>query len=384
MARSARYRLIDLSTGDAALYGAGDAGITRLEPSDSRAPLVALVPADRCSVVRVDVPEMSASRLAEALRWAVEDAIAGDPEQQHVVPVRRAEDGRLICVVAARADMRRWIEAAGERPALLLPDAACVPRREGEVVFLPRGDRVLVRGADEHFDRLELELLDVMVPELLDACGDSSRLVCLGESVPSDLVEAELRSMAGLPLDELATVALGAEARQLNLMRGEFAPAETAATPRQWRRVGALAGAALVLLFAGAFGEYWVIERERERQTERVESRFAEIFPSITTLVRPRAQAERALAELRGGGSDALVSLLGAVSPLFSGADGVEIISLRFSDRRAEIEIQTPGLGDLEALQRQLQARGLEVDLGNVEVRSGGAGGVLTVGRGPQ
>jgi general secretion pathway protein L len=380
MARYARYRLIDLSTGEAAIFGAGAAGFARLEASDSRAPLVALVPADRCSVVRVDVPEMSAGRLAQALRWAVEDAIAGDPEQQHVVPVRRAQDGRLVCMVAARADMHQWIEAAGERPALVLPDAACVPRQDGEVVLLPRGDRVLARGANEDFDRLEPDLLDVMVPELLDACGDSPRLVWLGDSLPDELPEAEPRSIDKPALDELAAVALGVDARPLNLMRGDFAPADPSASAGQWKRVMALAVAALVLLCAVAFGEYWVVERERQRLTEQVESRFAEVFPSITTLVRPRAQAERALAELRGGGSDRFVSLLGAVSPLFSGADGVEIISLRFADSRAEIELRTPGLADLETLQRQLQARGIRADLGNVEVRSDRAGGVLTVG----
>lgn len=381
MARNARYRLIDLSTGEAAVFGAGAAGFTRLDAADLRAPLVALVPADRCSVVRVDVPEMSAVRLAQALRWAVEDAIAGDPEQQHVVPVRRGQDGRLICMVVARDDLRQWIDAAGERPALLLPDAACVPRGDGEVVLLPMGDRVLARGANEDFDRLEPELLDVMVPELLAACGDSARLVWLGKSLPTELADAEVRSLDRPALDELASVALAAGARQFNLMRGDAAPADASASPGQWKRVVALAVVALVLLFAGALGEYWAIERERERLTQRVESRFTEIFPSITTLVRPRAQAERALAELRSGGSsDAFVSMLAAVSPLLSGAEGVEITSLRFADRNAEIELQTPGLADLEALQRQLQARGLQAELGNVEVRSDRASGVLTVG----
>jgi len=381
MGRSAQYRLIDLSTGDSAAYAVGSGGVERLDEVDPRAPLVALVPADRCSLVHVDVPAMSAGRLEQALRWAVEDAIAGDPEQQHVVPVGRVEDGRLACLVAAHADMRHWLEIAGERPARLLPDAACVPRREGELALLPHDGDILARGAGAAFDRFEPELLDTIVPELLHTGGEALSPVWLGEppAHAAALGEPKVRSPEVAPLDALAGAALDAAAAGFDLMRGDYAPRDTSASPRQKRRLAALAAAAGLLLVAGVAVEVRLIERELDRTRQRVEARLTEVFPSITTIVRPRAQAERALAALRGGGGGELVGLLASISPLFAGAAGVEIASLRYAEGRVEIELATPGLADLEALQRQMRSRGLDVELGNVEVRPDRAIGLLTV-----
>src|SRR6056297_3640805 len=178
MARSECYRLIDVVTEASKTFSVSDGRVMPLDGAEQvKVEMVALVPADRCSLLRVALPEMNPARMSRALRWAIEDAIAGDPEKQHVVPVRRERDGRLTCLVAARADMQRWIENAGERPVCLLPDAACVPRADHELVLMARGDRILARGADEAFDRIEPELLDVIVPELVDACGDDPQLV---------------------------------------------------------------------------------------------------------------------------------------------------------------------------------------------------------------
>lgn len=384
MARGARYRLIDLSTGESACFAASGR-VERIE-DDDRAPLVALVPADRCSVVRVDVPEMSSARLSRALRWAAEDAIAGDPEQQHVVPIRRDVDGRLLCLVAARADMDQWIERAGGRPIRMLPDAACVPAADDELVLLPHADRILVRSGADVFDRLEPELVDSIVPELLDATDEAGRTVWLGSAPPPDLGVEPIQEIGSRPLqrpvlDAMAGEALSERLAAFNLMRGDYAPAETTVSSRQWRTAGFLGSAVLVLALGSVVTEYWLVERERRQLSERVEARFTEIFPSITTVVRPRAQAERALAALRGSDRDRFVELLGAVSPLFLGAEGVDVDSLRYAEGGLEIELATPGLPDLEALQRQLRARGLDSDLANLEVRTDRARGRLTVRR---
>lgn len=381
MARGSRYRLLDLSTGESACFAASGR-VQRIE-SDDRAPLIALVPADRCSVVRVDVPEMSPARLARALRWAAEDAIAGDPEQQHVVPIRRGADGRLLCLVAARADMEQWIERAGGRPIRMLPDAACVPAADGELVMLPHADRILVRSGRDVFDRLEPDLVDSIVPELLDTAGGVRGTVWLGTAPPSDLDlgPIETRPLDRPVLDAMAGEAVGERAAAFNLMRGDFAPAETTVSRRQWRAAGILASVALLLALGVVLTEYWLVERERRQLAERVDARFTEIFPSITSVVRPRAQAERALAELRGGDRDRFVELLGAASPLFLGAEGVVVDSLRYAEGGLEIELATPALQDLEALQRQLGARGLDADLANVEVRTDRTRGRLTIRR---
>jgi len=373
MARSERYRLIHVVTGEVAVFAGIDGHIGPAQDAGAEADLVALVPADRCSLVRVDLPEMSGSRMSQALRWAVEDSIAGDPEQQHVVPVRRAGDGRLLCLVVARDDMDQWLAALPERPSRLVPDAACLPRADDEVVLMQLGDFVLAHGGNDMFDRIEPELLDSLVPEFTESVGAQGRLVWLGDKPPAEIdrFAPEKRSGGASALALLAPAALGSSGAAFNLLQGEYAERDRASAARQWRLTGWLAGLAAFLLLTGALAEYTMLKREQLRLEQAVKARFAELFPDISAIVRPRAQAERALAELRGGSRDRFVQLLGAVSPLFSGARGIEVTSISYIDGTLELELETSSLADLEALQRQLRAQGIGATLQNIEVLSG-------------
>lgn len=379
MPRHSRYRLIDLSTGSSGLFDSGGGPV--VGDDGQAAGLVALVPADRCSVARVALPEMSASRLGRALRWAVEDQIAGDPESQHVVPVRREADGRLACLVVARDDVERWLAELPARPVRMLPDAVCLPRAAGELALLPAGDHVLARAGETTFDRLEPDLLDSFVPELRDHAGDPGRIVWLGDDVPAELgaVELERRPRDAAWLGLLAPAALGEEGERFDLMRGEFGAADRSAAPRQWRFAGWLAALAVFLAFAVAMSEYAVLERERARLDAAVEERLDTLFPEIGRIVRPRAQVERALAALRGNSGDRFVRLAAAAGPVFSGAEGVVVESMAFADGRLELELRTPSLADLEALQRQLRAQGLAADLRDVAVSDDGTRGRIEI-----
>lgn len=344
------------------------------------APLIALVPADRCNVIAVDVPEMSASRLARALRWAAEDALATDAENQHVVPIRRRADGRLDCLVASTADMQAWLERCPRRPSRMLPDAACVPWQPGELVALPVSGAVLVRWGELEFDRVDLDLLDVLLPELIES-ADRPRLIWLGDAVPESLAGLDFEARP-VETHELALLAGPTAASPANLMFGDYPAAGQRDRPR-WRPVAVLAGLAVVLLFSGAATEHWMLERQSERLDREIRTSFSRLFPDITSPQRPRVQAERALAELGGGGHDRFVAMMRTVSPLFSGLDAVEVESLRFAGQRLELALRAPGLDDIEALQKQLEGRGLATSIDGVNVDGNTTSGRLQIAPGP-
>lgn len=333
---------------------------------------VLLVPADRISVFDVELPEMNPRRQAEALRWAIEDRIAGDPEAQHVVPLGRRPDGRLNCAVVARADMQAWIDAAAQPPDRVLPDAACLPQIERTLVLMPFGESVLISAGPLQFDRIEPDLLEDLVPAWLERHPEIEHLVWLGPDAPAQLAGRSLQSQPAPaePLDLLvAAVPSTGPSAPPDLAHGEFGPASDAAAGRWLRRAAVLAGVALLLLLGHGVIERVLLDRARDQAAIRIEQRFAVLFPEITTLQRPLAQAERALAELGGAGSDRFVALMRRVVPLFVGASGIQIESLRYEAARLELLLSLPGMGDLEALQRQLHAAGLDAKVGEVTVQ---------------
>ncbi|MDT8438350.1 MAG: type II secretion system protein GspL [Wenzhouxiangellaceae bacterium] len=346
----------------------------RLERVDR---VVALVPADRCSLLHVELPELSGRRLLEALRWAIEDQIAGDPELQHVVPLGRDAGGRMRCLVVARADMQHWCAAVPvERSAQLLPDAACLPLIEGALVLLELDGQVLARWGQWRFDRFDRALLDVLVAEMLAECADPPRIIAFGQDWPAQLagtaVEQRPLPSALPPAAWLAGQVDTVDAERCNLLQGEFAPRIRRGRTVPRTRLAALAFAAVALLLAAALVEHAWLASERERLAGRVDQRLQGLFPEEARWVRPEAQAARRLAALRGGGEDGLMRGLAAVAPLLQGLDGVQLQALEYRpDQGLQLDLEARELADIEALARQLRGARQLVAVGDVAVRDG-------------
>ncbi len=338
-------------------------------------PWIGLVPADRVSVVAVDLPELRGARLSQALRWAAEDALAGNAEDQHVVPVGRRADGRMTCAVAARTDMQRWCSDAPSL-ARLVPDAAALPRRDGELVLADNGDTVLARWADDGFDRLDADLLEILLPDLVEQARPT-RVVWYGSTAP-DCVESlgpERRDRPDRIEDLLAEHAADSP---VNLMYGDFAAADERNRPRVlW--TAALAMLAVALLIGDAALEALQLDRQAVRLQAEIERRAADAFPGLTLLPgRERAQLERAVRD-RSDADRGLVEVLGRISPLFTGLDDLEVESLTASGDRIDLTLRAPGLPDLEALERQVEQRGLRATVDDVAVESGAVRARMTI-----
>ncbi|MFU8877247.1 MAG: type II secretion system protein GspL, partial [Wenzhouxiangellaceae bacterium] len=377
--RSKYVRLIDLADDRDACFCIDEQGRVDAAPAADAAGCesIALVPADRVSLITVELPRMSPARLEQALRWAVEDRIAGDPAGQHVVPLRRLSGQQLQCMVVARVDMQQWLDRLDHRPTRMLPDAACLPWQPGQVVLAPSAEAVLARWGETEFDRISPDLLDDLLPELSSAPGSAGQArpgetVWLGPGpVPDGIAGLVTRvdEHEGDGLEAMAAVAAGDSAADLDLLRGEFALADAAGDRRRLRWLAGLAAAVLALWVGHALVDYMLLERQHRQQADQLEQRVTELFPEIGVLVRPRAQVERALAELRGVHQDRFVQLVAGANSLIAGAEGLRLNSLSYADGVLELRLQAPSLADFEALQRRARTLDLRAELGDVSVR---------------
>ncbi|MDH4133541.1 MAG: type II secretion system protein GspL, partial [Gammaproteobacteria bacterium] len=79
-------------------------------------------PATETLLTRVTLPTRSRARILQALPFALEDQLLGEPQSQHFIYAIQA-DGSLAVAVTARARMEAWIGAL--RAAGLVPDSLC-------------------------------------------------------------------------------------------------------------------------------------------------------------------------------------------------------------------------------------------------------------------
>ena len=339
------------------------------EQVDQNDPLLALVPADRCNVISIDLPELSGRKLEQALRWAAEDAIAGPIEEQHVAPIQREADGRLRCIVSSRQDMQQWLDSLPRRPQRMLPDAACLPWQAGQISLMQQGRHWLMRWAETGFDRIEADLLDVMLPELV--ATETSNIVCYqtaNDAALPDVLSALEPECIVSDIEPLALLAPPAIDSPVNLMYGDYSPIEPGSRSQRWRLAAVLCGIVALMTVVLGISENWLLARESDQLEQQINQQFRQIFPEITRIQRPRVQAEQAMALLSGGGSDPFLGMASRISQLLSGATGIDVESLNYAAGQINLALKAPGTDDLEALQQQLRRQQLDVTVEQLQV----------------
>jgi len=323
-----------------------------------------LLPASWMHIRTLQLPVMGAAKLAQALPYALEDYLAGDVEQLHVVSSRQQADGSVL-VAAMDAELLQSVlnqlQALGITVQRAVPDALCLPRHADGHSIMPVGDGWLLR--DQHDNAMCLRAEEL---EWLDSAGDRDarwHCYCSSDQTPPDALNGHCQTHPHR--DPLDTLARHAGSCELNLLRGRFARSEDR-SGRLWRAPALAAGILIIVLTGYAISEHWLLQRELTRQQQLVREQMQRAFPDITTIVNPRVQAERALAARSGSGSDALLALLQASAPVLAAQQLTSLQSLEYSDAQLRLQLRTASVTRLDDMLLQLRRQGLAARLEGV------------------
>lgn len=329
-----------------------------------------LVDAAWCMGLKLDLPEMAPARLQQALRWAAEEHLASNAEDEHVVAGPRGADGLLRVLVINRQRMRQLLAPVqGQAVEVVLPDALCLPWQPGQVSLAERGGRILARWGEWDFGSFENEFL----PDLIASIGTpETQWLWHGGQQPSVLAELDIRRLSD---DALTALAPAAMAPIVNLQSGEFSPGSARAAAGWWRWSAGLAAAVVVLAVAAAGLENLMLKRQADSLRSAVEAQFQQSFPEVGRVVpgREREQAERELARLRFGEPAGLLDLMNRSAPLIEAQGRLQLDSLSYRDGLLEISLRAPDVPALDQLEQRLRAVGLNADLQSASMVEGDA-----------
>ena len=331
--------------------------------------------------LKVELPELPAGRLAQALRWAAEEHLAGSAEEEHVVAGRRDEDGRLNCVVISLETMdenfRPFVGKLAER---MVPDALCLPWQPGELALAECSERVLARWGENDFGSFEPDLAEDM---LAGVVPEGVHVVWCGGQRPGWLAPDTVEEA---PVDQSLDQSLleGARNAGVNLLSGRFSPRSAVAARSNWRWVAGLAAGLIVVVIATMAIEVNQLSRQGDRLQGEIEQRFSEVFPDVGRVVRPREQAERELARLRFGQAAGLLDLMNRTAPVIEGQEQVVLDGLNYRDGVLELTLRAPDVAALDQLEQRLRALDLAADVQSASLDEDGASGRIRVAGGGQ
>lgn len=336
-ARETAWALFDAPAGGAAAAplreGAAAPGVPlALDPPPDRT--WAVVPGAAVTVHAVDLPPDASPRHALAgAAFALEDALAADPDDLHFALGLPGTDKRLVAV-ADHAAMAAWtarLAGHGLMADLLVPDFLAMP--DGAAVL---DGVVLARTADGGF-AAEAGL----APWVLETDA------------------ADLPAVSGRDFRAGAYAAL-LPGPAINLLQGRYAPRrDWGAALKPWRRAGALAAGVAAALLGSVAVEGVRLNRQAEAAAVQAEAVFRRALPEVTRVVNPRAQMRAYVQGVRGG-ADGFLALSEVVVGAAAAVEDAEVTSLRFDGRRAEMAatLSLASFDGLERLKTELTRRG--------------------------
>lgn len=365
--------------------------------------VVLLLAASDVTLLRVQVPPLSPSRLRAALPHLVEDQLMSDPAECIVVAGPATDGLRTIAVVN-----RGWLEILtktvstfGARNIAAVPAQLCLPHQSGVV-------SAAVNGQDANLD-LTLRLseqdgigLPIMPEKPESAAHDVVQAICA--LVPKSPVTLyvpppELRSyqdkVEAMPaLEQRITVyadnwsrwIAGAKHAALDLTAGTDAGAGPKTDWRAWRWPIALASAALLINIIGLNIDWLRMKREANALSAAMTQTYRATYPNETVIVDPIAQMHQKIAAAQHDAGQVAPDDFTALAASFGEAWGqvaqapdrknaaLGIAALEYRDRSLIVRLKADGALPTDQMKAALAARNLSLSQpteGVWQIRSG-------------
>jgi type II secretion system protein L len=372
-ARETEWALFDNAN---RLIRRGRAPIAGWPSADNREAVIA---ARHGRLATVKLPPLPLPRVQSAASFALEEQLAGAPEDSHVAPGRQSADGSLRVAIVGAAWMRAF-QAASNRCAIRWQRVLL----ESDLARAPAGGWC---WCSESLDRAGFVRTDsgssiAVGPSHAAALPEELALALAGSGPRPRLVRVDVPGVGQALLERARTQTgvefiagvpwhwSGAQAEAfdsaIDLQVGSFDT--TTATPRMdiarlFQPALSIAGAALAIYVLAGAGE-WLSLQWQLRTLDREMSTLAQIaLGGVAPDVAPASAIARRHGELRHRAglpaSNDLLPLLARAAPAMSAIPGGAIRSLHYADGHVVFDLQKLDPSQTTRLQRELQQQGL-------------------------
>jgi len=380
-------------------------------------------PAGDTVLTSATLPTRSPRKITQALPFALEDRLLGDPESLHFA-YRVESDGSLSVAVTARERLRRWEDAlaqAGIKPVALCPATLLVPWAldcwslafaEGEVLVRTGSASGFVAplslrpgsgqaqtlpptamdggsaGREAIPTGINVEA-DLPPPLLAAALEDAARVQKTPEylvvfNAPSDFPAESWSAQLQVPVRvEQASVWDKQEdpSAPLNLLQGQFEQkGQISGTLRPYFPAAVMLLIWMLGNIGFDLGDWWKLRRQHQEYTREMTNLLMTSFPETKTVLDPAAQMQRSIDALlaRSGKQERdLLPMLSKTATALRADPRVRLRGLRYADHSLTLEISWPATGSPDAVKTALEAGGLRTEMLSLTPRAGEVDGRL-------
>jgi general secretion pathway protein L len=346
---------------------------------------VLVLPAAEVTLAEPDLPPVrGASRIAQAVPFALEEQLASDLENLHfAVGPRNPSASATPVAIVARSIIDRWQaiwEAAGIHPDAAFAESSLIPAAPNATVLVLDEATLHVKRPGAVAYALDALSLATALELALAPSSEGGEHVTFYAGTADyeankDLIEGLRERTATLQVKLLPDGVLPLFAAQLptaravNLLQGPYAPPSSFGSQlRQWRVPAALAAATL-LVFLGAQGvKLWQLRHAEQKLDAEIAQTFESILPG-QPMVDPRAQVQGVLARA-GGGAGALLPAVSLLAQAVAQVPATRVEGMNFRGGVLELRVVAPTIEALDGIREAMSSRGATVELQSTNPRN--------------
>ncbi len=345
--------------------------------------VIAWTPGAETLFTRVTLPTRSRAKILQALPFALEEQLLGEPETLYF-SYRSLADGSLAVAVTAQERFQGWLEAfksAGLHLTALCPATLSPPLEDGCWSIGFDAEEILVRSGE--LSGFSCPLTLAAPPAALSAAvreareqGTAPRELLVFNPPPA--FERTAWQALGVPLTVREQAPGPASASvPFNLLQRDFAPSgELRQSLRAMRPAAIMLGAWLIAVFALNLWEWWSLTGTQRAARAEMTELFKKSFPEAKTVVDPVLQMERNLAVLQANSGKVaasdMLALLSKVSSLLQGNPQTKLRGLQYGDGALTLDLNFPDFQMMESMKNTMATRGLQVEVLSANSRGTG------------
>lgn len=354
-------------------HGAWD----KLLPAARGQDVVLLIPSREVLLTQTSVNTRNQRQLQQAVPFALEDSIADDLDNQHIVWQTRPDSTQVDVAIIRRERLREWVNALQThslRATTILPDLFALPWEADTTTLWQQGENIWVRSGELGGYASTHAALPLLLDSLTSGQTAPVALRLYSDQTDKWAADTRFALRPETQAEQLLPTSLQ-PALKLNLLNG--LQDENRAQLRQhwqrWRLAAGLAAASALI----AVGIYSVESYRLQQQLDAVDAQnvqlFTELFPNAQAIdprfIKSSLASELARIHGKGNTSTAITSplpQLAAVAEAMNTAGGLNVEDIRAQSGTLTVNLQAKNQQAIETLRDTL-----EKSLGNpVELQS--------------
>ena len=362
---------------ESAGQGVLDAGLAKLAQGSK---LVVLLPEQTCLHTKVELPEMSASRMQQALPFALEEGLLDDPEKLHFAIADKQSDGKRPVVVIARQVLQQYLVALkqfGMQPDVVMPIGLALPYDAATWHGFIQQDVIVRNGEWQVFDCAVSDL-----PSYLALATESNEAVTDLVLYVDEHVQLELPDLEFIKIqlkqskiaDRLAVLLPQLESPSINLLQAEFAgKKKKTGSDQSLQKV--LIGSAVcfvVALLLYPLVSQILLQKRFDALNAQIATIYKKHFPNAKSVVAPKRRMQDKLGQLGSANTagDQLFVLLAQIGQ--AKTSDIHLKQYRYQNNQLNLEVEARHSDALSKFSQALESKGLEVKQANVNVVANG------------